>query len=480
LFKTIVRKEILENISSYRFPLFALICLTLVPLSLYVNHVDYGKRLRDYGEQMRLADEAGSSMTMRDLMAGTVSMKGFRRPALLSVFSQGLESATPRFYEFTQDGFKPGETSSGEESVLSVQGKVDFVFLVQMVLSLIGLLYASDMISGEKETGTLRAMLSNRLPRDTILTGKIAGGYLALWLPFVLSFLLGGLLLLPGSSPFFGGDTPVRILVILLATSLFLLIYYILGMAVSTSSAKSRTSAMAILLIWAFFQLIAPKLSGMIASVVHPVRTETAVSLEKSLLTKSIDTETAKELGRQYELILGAGHRGTDADMNTPEYKKWDAAKTDIEQRARDRKSQEIGRIDETYRQEKRRQQALAVDISLISPSAAFARLIADICGTGEVERTKYTEAVLAYQKALDNELFSKIKRTIMIYPSGGTGMGFQTLPVDFKKLPKFSMAPSSIAEAFKANGNSLVSLVFWLVAPFAVAYVRFLKYDVR
>ena len=480
MFKTIVRKEILENISSYRFPLFAVICLTLVPLSLYVNHVDYGKRLRDYGEQMRLADEAGSSMTMRDLMAGSVAMKGFRRPALLSVFSQGLESAMPRFYEFTQDGFKPGESSSGDESVLSVQGKVDFVFLVQMVLSLIGLLYASDMISGEKETGTLRAMLSNRLPRDTILSGKIAGGYLALWLPFVFSFLLGAFLLLPGSFPFFSGDTPARIVAILLATSLFLLIYYILGMAVSTSSAKSRTSAMAILLVWAFFQLIAPKLSGMIASVIYPVRTETAVSLEKSLLAKSVDTETAKELGRQYDFIFGAGRQGTADDEKTPERKKWDSVRSDIEQSARDRKAREVGRIDETYRQEKRRQQTLAVNISLLSPSAAFARLIADICGTGEVERIKYGEAVLAYQKALDSELFSKVKRTIMIRPSGGTTMGFMALPVDFKKLPKFSMTPSSLAEAFKANGNSLVSLVFWLVAPFAIAYVRFLKYDVR
>ncbi len=480
MFKNIVRKEILENIFSYRFPLFALICLTLVPLSLYVNHIDYGKRLRDYSEQMRLADEAGSSMTMRDLMSGTVAIKGFRRPALLSVFTQGLESAMPRFYEFTQDGVKPGESSSGDESLLSVQGKVDFVFLVQMVLCLIGLLFASDMISGEKETGTLRAMLSNRLPRDTILSGKIAGGFLALWLPFGLSFILGALLLLPGSFPFFGGETPARILVILLATSLFLLIYYILGMAVSTSSAKSRTSAIAILLLWAFFQLLVPKLSGMIASVIHPVRTETAVSLEKSLLAKSIDTETAKELGRQYDLILGVGHQGTADDEKSPERIKWDAVKSDIEQSARDRKAQGVGRIDETYRREKRRQQTLAVNISLVSPSAAFARLIADVCETGEVERTKYAEAVLAYQKALDSELFSKVKRTIMIHPGGGTSLGFQTLPVDFKKLPKFSIAPSSLAEVFKANGNSLVSLVFWLIAPFAVAYVQFLKYDVR
>jgi ABC-type transport system involved in multi-copper enzyme maturation permease subunit len=480
MLKTIIRKEILENIFSYRFPLFALICLVLVPLSLYVNHVDYAKRLRDYGEQVRLADEAGSALSMNDLMSGTVALRGFRRPAPLSVFSQGLEGAVPRFYEFSQDGFKPGESSSGDESVLSVQGKIDFVFLVQMVLCLIGLLFAADMVSGEKENGTLRAMLSNRLPRDSILTGKIAGGYLALWLPFVVAFILGALLLLPGSFPIFAGDTPARLLVILLATSLFILIYFCLGMAVSTSSAKSRTSVVAILLLWAFFQLIIPKLSGMIASVVHPIRTETAVSLEKSLLAKSIDTETARELGRQYELIWGPDHRGTDADLKTPEYKKWEAAKNNIELRARERKSQELGRIDETYRQEKQRQRILAVNLALVSPSAAFARLVADVSRTGEVERTKYAEAVSSYQKALDNELFSKVKRTIMIYPSGGISMGFQTLPVDFKKLPKFSIPSSTLGEAVGANWNSLISLALWLIAPFAVAYVRFLKYDVR
>jgi ABC-type transport system involved in multi-copper enzyme maturation permease subunit len=62
----------------------------------------------------------------------------------------------------------------------------------------------------------------------------------------------------------------------------------------------------------------------------------------------------------------------------------------------------------------------------------------------------------------------------------GGTSLGFSVQPVDFQKLPKFSVASTSPAEAFKENWRSLVSLAFWLIAPFAVAYFRFLKYDVR
>jgi ABC-type transport system involved in multi-copper enzyme maturation permease subunit len=349
-----------------------------------------------------------------------------------------------------------------------------------MVICLVGLLFAADTISGEKETGTLRAMLSNRLPRDTILVGKLSGGSLALWIPLILAFLLGIMMLLVGSFPLFSGDTPVRLLIIFLSTSLFILIYYTIGMTISTSSSKTRTSVVAILLIWAFFQLIMPKLGDMLAALVYPVRTETEVSLEKFLLAKSIDYETAKELGRQYDNVFSGAREGAADDPASPERKKWDALKADIEQRARERKSQQMASIDETYRQQKQRQQNLAVNLSLVSPSAAFARFISDVCQTGEMERKNYVDAVKAHQKALDNELFSKIKRTVMILPAGQTSLGFSVQPVDFQKLPKFSIAPSSLAETFKENWRSLVSLAFWLIAPFAMAYLRFLRYDVR
>lgn len=480
MFKTIVKKELLETIFSYRFPLFAVICLLLVPLSMSVNQATYAKRVRDYSEQVRLADEAAAAIKIQDIMAGTVAIRGFRRPAPLSVFTQGFEGTLPRYYEFTQDGFKPGESASDDESILSVQGKVDFVFLVQMVISLIAMLFASDMISGEKESGTLRAMLANSLPRDALLAGKIGGGFLALWVPFLLAFLFGAVVLMLGAFPLTGGDTAVRVLIVSLATSLFILTYFTIGIAVSTSTSKARTSLVAILIIWAAFQLIVPRLGDMIARLVHPVRTETQVSLQKSLLVRSLDMETAKELGRQYDLIFATAPKGAADDENSPERKKWDPIRDDIQLRARENKSQQLSAIDETYLQERRRQLDLAVNLSLVSPSAAFARFIADVCGTGELERAKYLEAVRSHQKALDNELFSKVRRTLMMHEGGGMSMSFSAQPVDASKLPRFTITPATVAETLKANARSLISLLVWLIAPFAFAYAKFIKYDVR
>lgn len=292
---TIIKKEVLENIFSFRFPLFFLICVILIPLGLYVNNLDYAKRVRDYNEQTRLAKEAASAAQIGDVMSGALALKGFRYPSPLSVFAQGFESTLPRFYDFKQDGYKQGETSVGDESILSVQGKLDFVFIIQMVISLVVLLFASDVVAGEKESGTLRGILSNRVPRDSLLIGKITGGYLALWVPFVVALLIGILVLTFSSFPFFGGDVPLRVLTIFLSGSIFLLTYFTLGIMVSASSDKTRTALVVILLLWVFFQLIVPKGSDMIASVLYPVRTETEASLEKTLAASSLDDEAARE-----------------------------------------------------------------------------------------------------------------------------------------------------------------------------------------
>jgi len=480
MLKTIIRKELLENIHSYRFPLFALICVVLIPLGLSVNNAQYAKRLKDYNEQVRLADEAQSGLKIQDLMAGRVAIKGFRPPAQLSVFSHGLENALPRYYQFVQDGFSQGESSSGDETLTSAQGQLDFVFLIQMVVSLVGLLFASDVISGEKESGTLRAMLSNSLPRDAILLGKIAGGVLALLAPFLVALVMGVLLLLPGGLPIFAGDIPARIAVMAGAAALFILIYYVIGTMVSAVSAKARTSLVAILLIWTGFQLVIPKLSDMAAALIHPVRTDTQVSLEKSLLINTLETESAKELGRQYDQIFAGTKPGTSDNANSPERKKWDPIRDEIQLNVREKKATQLAAIDETFLAQQRRQRKLAAALSLISPSAAFGRLAADICGTGDLARTKYLEAVRSHQKALDSELFSKVKRTLMMHEGGRTTMMFSAQPVDPKKMPKFAVAPATLGEAIRSNAASIAALLFWLIAPFVFAYVRFRKYDVR
>ena len=50
--------------------------------------------------------------------------------------------------------------------------KVDWEFIIGYVLSFVGLLFVFDSISGERQQGTMRLILSNSIPRYTVLLGK--------------------------------------------------------------------------------------------------------------------------------------------------------------------------------------------------------------------------------------------------------------------------------------------------------------------
>jgi ABC-type transport system involved in multi-copper enzyme maturation permease subunit len=479
--RALIRKEILENILSYRFPLFLVILVLLIPTSLYVNYLEYGRRVSDYHEQLRLADETLRSSRLIDVHFGSVPLKGFLPPAPLSVFAHGFGNSLPRYYEFQPGGAKEGESSVGDESVLSILGRLDFLFIIQMVVSLIVLLFASDLVAGEKELGTLRGMLSNSVARPTILLAKLVGGFIAVWLPFVIAFLLGMIILSAASSQVLSGALLPRVLLMFAGTSLFMLTYFALGLLASTSTARGRSALVVTLLIWIVLQLVVPNVSDMVASVVYPVRTETVVSLQKSMIVKTLEEERGKLLGREYERIFGRGTPLTSDPTPRPGLEEWNTIKNDADHRFAERKSEQLRQVTDAHRREKQVQRTIANSIALLSPGAAFTRLITDLCATGEVDKAKYLDAVATHQQTLEAALFSHISKTTLIFPGGGTASSSSINElVDLKTLPGFSVNEATVGDAVAGNWGSVLSIAFWLLAAFALSHVRFLGYDVR
>lgn len=476
---TIVKKEIMESIFSLRFPLFLLVGVILIPMGFYVNEVNYSKRLSDYNEQVRLQDKALTSSQMWDVLSGSVPLKGFLPPAPLSAFAEGLENSLPRFYTFGRDGFQPGEVPLGERSVLSELGDLDFAFIVQMVLSLIVLMFGADVISGEKELGTLRGILSNSVPRDVVLFGKLIGGYISIWLPFTLAFLAGILLLSFTSFPLGNPDMLSRVLMVFLASSVFMLVYFSIGIMISTSTFRTRTSLVAILVLWAFFQLVIPKASNMIADLVYPVRTEAVVSMQKSLAANTLESEKSSVLGKKYEELFGGGSSPISASAAAQD--DWNKYREETDRKYSDDVAAQLNAIDEGYDRERESQARIGTAVSLISPGAVFSNFITDLCGTGECERLEYMEAVRTHQQVLNKELFSVVKQSPITIPGQVTGTSVSVQrPIDLKALPGFSMTEAGFSEIISRNFNGFMTLAFWLIVPFAIAYTRFMRYDVR
>ena len=130
---------------------------------------------------------------------------------------------------------------------------------MQVVFSLLAILLSFDMVAGEKERGTLKAVLANPVPRDSILLGKLIGGFFVLFLVFLIGALLLFLMLVLFDSRFLAAPSLGPMLVIFGVSVLFLAGFYTLGLMVSTFCHSTRTAIVVLLIVWVLLLLVIPK-----------------------------------------------------------------------------------------------------------------------------------------------------------------------------------------------------------------------------
>ena len=206
MFLTLIQKEMMHHILSVRFVALLLMCLLLIPLTLSINYRSYRQDLVDYQEAVKLANIEEKTMNPKMPLEPEVEVsKLILKPTPLSVFAKGLEDSLPSYLGMTRNGITPGIPSTFSAPLSQLLGHLDFLFVVSTVFSLLALLFTFDVVAGEREVGTIRITLSNAVPRDLFLWGKLIGGYLVFVVPFLVSFLFGLFLLVWQGFPL---DTP--------------------------------------------------------------------------------------------------------------------------------------------------------------------------------------------------------------------------------------------------------------------------------
>ena len=203
MLRTLIRKEVHESLLSFRFLFGALLCLVLIPLGIFISSREYEQKRVDYQEALRLYTERTQGQVYSNMEA-----VGFRPPSVLSVLSLGLEPFLPSKVTTSPDGDFRAEKDvevGNPDSLLF--GKVDLLFNIGFVISLLGLIFTFNSVSGEKESSALRLIMANSVPRWQIIVAKMIGNYLVLVIPFVLSLVIGVLILsLSGGAAVFSGQ----------------------------------------------------------------------------------------------------------------------------------------------------------------------------------------------------------------------------------------------------------------------------------
>ena len=256
---TMIRRELLANLMTFRFAAAMFILVSLVVPNTIVLIRDYERSLASYNaavktHQRKLQEKKTYSVGMLYLD---------RPPNPLRIFSVGLDKQLGNKIEVYY-GFVPtlwdAEKHGAENPFMNIFSPIDLGFIFKVILSLIALLFAYDTLSGERERGTLRLVMAQPVRHGNILLAKYISALVCLLVPLLVSLLCAVILLTTSPAISLNSQDFLRIAGIFLTSAAYISVFYLLGMLISAATHRSGTTLILAIFIWGFLVLVYPNL----------------------------------------------------------------------------------------------------------------------------------------------------------------------------------------------------------------------------
>ncbi|MDR1056111.1 MAG: ABC transporter permease [Prevotellaceae bacterium] len=407
-FTIILKKEILDNIYNFRYGIILALSVLLIGTSIFTMYRDYCARVENYTV---LIPEEGEATAIIP-------------PTPLSVFVKGLDENLARSYQINFIGISLGSSQQAVNRLFSLFTIPDLLYIIKIVLSLCALLMAYDIVTREKERGTLKLMLSNRVKRPVLLLAKWFGGFLSFIVPivFVLLLMVAIVSLLPMVS--FTVADYSKIMMFLLTSILYLAVFYTFGFLVSCLTVRSVTSLIISMFFWVLIVFVIPNISN---------------NISKQL----VKTNSIEQLQQQQNLAW------REAIFHANKTNNWE--------------NMDLGweKLSLAYDVEQNKQIKISKAVAQCSPAGLFTLLATDIMNTG-----------LTDQNSLKNNAWQFYKQ---VEGSETDSDGNLKAGNNF-----FSHSRCSLSETLSQNILSFIILMLFVILFFAGAFTAFMRYDLR
>ena len=476
---TLIQKEIMHHILSVRFVALLLMCLLLVPLTLSINYRRYSQNLVDYQESIKRERVEAKENPPNAADPNTEVSKFFLKPTPLSVFANGLEEALPTYLGMTRNGVRQGSAGVSQASVAYVLGNLDFLFIVGTVFSLLALLFTFDAVAGEREAGTLRINLSNPLPRDVFLWSKLIGGYIVFVVPFLVSFLLGLLLITWQGFPLGELKIALPVFCLTLISLLYIAVFFTIGVVISTYLDNAKTALIVAFTFWVFAVLIAPRGAFVVAKLVSPTRTQQAVYMEKTALRNNLMKDRDEKIWKKMAEAF-AGSEGSNAVHIDTSDERIDKLKKPINEEFRLAFQNQVGKIDRDYQREKDRQEQVGETLSRIAPISSLTYVAINLTQTGKLKRDGYFQTGERYYSQVDDTYFSEVSDDAMGQIMQIAARLNDSSESETDKIPPPpTLTESTLSDTLRRSAVDVFLLGFFAIAFTAIAFLKFFRSDI-
>ena len=465
----VIKKEILDHLLSLRFAISCVICFVVILSSVFVLTKEYKEDLLDYRTNVVMhRNEVLDYDNPNNLMSQGI--RADKPLNVMKVFLKGISrknTTSARIFSFGEPEF---EAVHEGNPLVYLFPTIDLIFFVSIIMSLLAIAFSYDAISGEKEGGTLRLMMSYSVPRDTVLLAKWIGGYIALVAPFLIAILCGLIVTLLFPEAHMTDVNWAQFFLILAVSLLYIAAIFSLGLFVSSRTAMASTSITVLLLIWVLMVLVVPNLSPYVASQISPTRPMQVVEKEKAGIERELIQNVMKEFNEWRE----AKEKEGPIDWQSEEVTKYIR---ELREGIAIKIAEAQKKLADDFTQGMIRQVDLAANISRVSPMAPFVYAAAQISGTGTEEREHFLKTLDRYQRNWisygedKNEEFAAIMRARQA--------GEKAEEFNVEDYPKFHYEAPLLKDQVQGSLKDVGVLAAWTIVLFLGAFVSFLRYDV-
>ena len=273
MIRVIFKKEMLSHLLSQRFAACTILAVLLIIANGVLTSQTYVHKKASYFTQLATEDNKLHEISYYSALGSDwlnttyksipkAAPRALRAPRPLAVFAQGAERQAGQavkvlLFEVPYQAEKVSPFQSSNP-YLAIFAFFDIVYIFQLVLGLLAILIASETLSGEKEDGTLRLVLTTNVSRSQVLAGKTLAGLTTLAIPTALGFILLTILLLGTENIEVGVGEWVRVGLLFALSLLYLLVFYLIGLVISCATHRSATSLIYALFAWALLAIVLP------------------------------------------------------------------------------------------------------------------------------------------------------------------------------------------------------------------------------
>ncbi len=488
MLKTLIKKEMRLYFTSPGFVAVFGTFSVLMLLSIFIGIQEYGAAMKQYETGYQPAQQR---LTESRSWAGA-EFNVFRRPDPMQIFVSGVSNDIGRFSKISKwSQVKLEHSPYSDDPIYATFRFLDFNFIVQVVLSLLAIMFTFNSVCGERESGTLKLTFANAVPRARFLLAKIIGSWLGLTIAFLVPFLLSLLLLFVYKIPFDANHWQ-KLVLLLFNALLYFTTFILLGILVSALTRTSAVSFITLLVVWVALVLIIPRTSVMFAANIVPVPGIEEIDSQLEVFSTGRWKIHEKQLSGNWEKRntemsgMSAEEREAYREKHMWKWMEEDeesrkSIQTDISEYAR--------KLKEDLRNRKSAQTRLTFNLSRISPASAFSLAAMHLAGSGIEMKDTYERAMEDYHKVYSEFVERKQKESgqpggIRIEFDSESGFSFSTADMektlDVSEMPRFQQPRLHAARILSAVITDFAILLLESLIIFAGAWLAFLKYDLR